>query len=270
MFWSLLCEARSCCTAAGTRTAISCDWKHPDFIHPGDHTTAGSWHLTALGLSAERFLFLRFSSSSTGQSSSFSGRIRHILMISPHQMPRCRTHKCVMWNGLYWGQNNGYCWMCECNRKVFVLPLDTCSFDAKTKSSWTSTWPLLSLIVLQTTFLELKNALWCLSYYFENQPLSPTVICTGCRSRIAWTSASTTFQSGVKKITRFYKLLALEGWFWAPEARERQPGSCSGPSPRPGAYAADLRGDESRDLPPPRRLPLPVTHRCWGKVCGGW
>lgn len=54
-----------------------------------------------------------------------------------------------------------------------------------------------------------------------------------------------------------------KGCVWAPGSRERQSGSCSGPSPRPGA--ADLRGDESRGLPPPRRLPLPVTQRCWGK-----
>lgn len=54
-----------------------------------------------------------------------------------------------------------------------------------------------------------------------------------------------------------------EGCFWAPETRERQPGSDSGSPPRPGAFGADLRGDESRGIPPPR-LPLPVTHRCQG------
>lgn len=58
------------------------------------------------------------------------------------------------------------------------------------------------------------------------------------------------------------------GCLWAPDTRERPPGSCSGPSPRPGAYAADLRGDESCGVPPPRRLPLPVTHRCWGEPRG--
>lgn len=60
-----------------------------------------------------------------------------------------------------------------------------------------------------------------------------------------------------------------EGCFWAPGSREQQPGSGSGPPPRPGASAADLRGDESRGVPP-LRLPLPVTHRCRGnplKVC---
>lgn len=54
-----------------------------------------------------------------------------------------------------------------------------------------------------------------------------------------------------------------EGCFWASETRERQPGSGSGPPPRPGAFGADLRGDERRGIPPPR-LPLPVTHRCQG------
>lgn len=52
------------------------------------------------------------------------------------------------------------------------------------------------------------------------------------------------------------------GCFWAPETRERQRGSGSGPSSRPGASAADLRGDESRGFPPPRRLLLPVTPCC--------
>lgn len=56
---------------------------------------------------------------------------------------------------------------------------------------------------------------------------------------------------------------SFEGCFWAPGSREQQPGSGSGPPPRPGASAADLRGDESRGVPP-LRLPLPVTHRCRG------
>uniref|UniRef100_A0A3P8NX75 Platelet-derived growth factor subunit A n=1 Tax=Astatotilapia calliptera TaxID=8154 RepID=A0A3P8NX75_ASTCA len=46
------------------------------------------------------------------------------------------------------------------------------------------------------------------------------------------------------------------------ESRERQPGSFGGFSTYSGAYAVDLRGDESRSLPHPCRLPLRVTHRC--------
>uniref|UniRef100_A0A3P8NX74 Platelet-derived growth factor subunit A n=1 Tax=Astatotilapia calliptera TaxID=8154 RepID=A0A3P8NX74_ASTCA len=48
------------------------------------------------------------------------------------------------------------------------------------------------------------------------------------------------------------------------ESRERQPGSFGGFSTYSGAYAVDLRGDESRSLPHPCRLPLRVTHRCSG------
>lgn len=37
---------QSAVAVARARTAISCDWKHPSFIHPGDHRTAGSCHQT--------------------------------------------------------------------------------------------------------------------------------------------------------------------------------------------------------------------------------
>ena len=86
------------------------------------------------------------------------------------------------------------------------------------------------------------------------------------------------FKDNLKFRRRSWLALSLRSWLlpvlprgclWAPDTRERSPGSCSGPSPRPGAYAADLRGDESCGVPPPRRLPLPVTHRRWGEPHGG-
>lgn len=121
----------------------------------------------------------------------------------------------------------------------------------------------------------LKHGLWSLSYYFANPPLFRRYSNLSCRSRASSAPDRISFRSLDidSSIRRSWFALSLrwkvvasspEGCFWAPESRERQPGSCSGPSPRPGAYAADLR-DESCGIPPPRRLPLPVTHRCWGK-----
>ncbi|KAA8595307.1 hypothetical protein FQN60_012442 [Etheostoma spectabile] len=92
------------------------------------------------------------------------------------------------------------------------------------------------------------------------------------RSQDRWelASSSSELQGGeFRSLTRlarsFIEVVVVasspEGCFWAPGNRERQPGSCIGLLPRPGAYAADLRGDESCGIPPPRRLPLPVTYR---------
>lgn len=56
---SLLRKARSPFSSTGTRAVISCDWKHPGFIHPGDHRAAGSWHQTPLSSRAELTFLLR-------------------------------------------------------------------------------------------------------------------------------------------------------------------------------------------------------------------
>lgn len=111
--------------------------------------------------------------------------------------------------------------------------------------------------------------------FLQSTPLSPTVIYTECRSKaslvlyfncISFRSLKTFYTLLTRSLIGVVEVASSpEGWFWAPETRERHPGSFTGPSPHPGAYTADLRGDESRGLPPPRRLPLPVTHRSWGK-----
>lgn len=143
----------------------------------------------------------------------------------------CRTHKCVILNGLYWGENDGYCWMCECKTKGFVFPLDTCSFDAKTKSCWTSTWPQLGLnvwwaLVLQTgqkllqlwaffQQLGLKHALRSLSYYFGNKPLSQLQwLALNAGAEQAWLFTLTAFHSGVQTS---YEVLDAPGslFHWA-------------------------------------------------------
>lgn len=58
----------------------------------------------------------------------------------------------------------------------------------------------------------------------------------------------------------------LEVCFNALGNKERDPGSLRGLLPCPAASAADLRGDETRGLSPPRRLSMPVTNRCRGEM----
>lgn len=141
--------------------------KHPGFIHPGDHRTAADWHQTPLACRVESFfpppvwlmqlafipfvfrteLFLFFSPGifSLYTSTSFNDLCK---------VPRCPTatgRTNVILSGR---QNDGYCWMCKCQRRALIFPSDTCSFRAKTKSCWTLTWPRLCLSVWRFKLLE--------------------------------------------------------------------------------------------------------------------
>lgn len=152
-------------------------------------------------------------------------------------------------------------------QKRFSTSIGTCSVYTRMKSSWTYTWSQVWLCDLLYASDLRTNDGWTLRFVLFHI----LIYCTTGRNLLH----TFNFVQDFKAHSKFFLSSSIkleeivcppEGWFLAPQSRERQSGSSSGFLTCSGAYAVDQRGDESRGLSHPCWLPLRVTHCCWGEL----
>lgn len=166
-------------------------------------------------------------------------------------------------------------WMCECKRNGFIFPLDTCPFDAKTKSCWTSTWPQLGLIVwyfrlldkLLCSLFPATRTSTCFESSFRKSALySPTVTCTNWRSlALVFNHISLRSLNIIKGFRRSWLTLLLRSWLWSVLSRDVSE------LPRPGSDSPAPAVELRLDLVPMQRIweemKAAVYHLLAGCLC---